>query len=86
PPVPTPVPPTPVSPQPTPAQGAVAPTVPVFQAQAGPGEQVYVVRTGDTLYSIARRFGVTVQAIQQRNNLANPNDIKTGQQLIIPSP
>ncbi|RME32979.1 MAG: LysM domain-containing protein [Thermoflexia bacterium] len=42
--------------------------------------------SGDTLYSIARRFGVTVQALQQRNNLANPNDIKVGQQLIIPAP
>lgn len=86
PPAPTPIAPTPVSPQPTPPQGAVAPTVPVFQAQAAPGEQVYTVRSGDTLYSIARRFGVTVQTIQQRNNLANPNDIKVGQQLIIPSP
>ncbi|MGB9888377.1 MAG: LysM peptidoglycan-binding domain-containing protein [Anaerolineae bacterium] len=82
----SPVSPTPVSPPPTPPQGAVVPTVPVFQAQAAPGEQVYIVRSGDTLYSIARRFGVTVQAIQQRNNLANPNDIKAGQQLIIPSP
>ncbi len=86
PPAPTPIAPTPVSPQPTPPQGAGAPTVPVFQAQAAPGEQVYTVRSGDTLYSIARRFGVTVQTIQQRNNLANPNDIKVGQQLIIPSP
>ncbi len=98
PPAPTPVPPTPVPPTPvppgpspvspaaTPPQGSVAPTVPVFAAQAAPGEQVYIVRSGDTLYSIARRFGVTVQALQQRNNLANPNDIKVGQQLIIPAP
>ncbi len=97
-PAPTPVPPTPVTPTPvtpgaspvspaaTPPQGSVAPTVPVFAAQAAPGEQVYIVRSGDTLYSIARRFGVTVQALQQRNNLANPNDIKVGQQLIIPAP
>ncbi|MBO9371644.1 MAG: LysM peptidoglycan-binding domain-containing protein, partial [Chloroflexi bacterium] len=66
---------------PTPAQGAV----PVVPAQSV-GEQVYVVRSGDTLYSIARRFGVTVQAIQQRNGLADPNNIKVGQQLIIPAP
>lgn len=72
---------TPISPQPTPPQGLL----PVVPAQAA-GEQVYVVRSGDTLYSIARRFGVTVAAIQQRNNLADPNDIKVGQQLIIPSP
>ena len=72
---------TPISPQPTPAQGAI----PVVPAQSA-GEQVYTVRSGDTLYSIARRFGVTVQALQQRNGLADPNNIKVGQQLIIPAP
>jgi N-acetylmuramoyl-L-alanine amidase len=57
----------------------------VVPAQSA-GEQVYTVRSGDTLYSIARRFGVTVQALQQRNGLADPNNIKVGQQLIIPAP
>ncbi|MBC7226643.1 MAG: LysM peptidoglycan-binding domain-containing protein [Thermoflexales bacterium] len=88
PPTPVPVVPSPVSPEATPPQGSVAPTVPVFSAQAapGPGEQVYVVRSGDALFSIARRFGVSLQALQQRNNIVNPNDIKVGQQLIIPAP
>ncbi|MCX8067766.1 MAG: LysM peptidoglycan-binding domain-containing protein [Anaerolineae bacterium] len=88
PPTPVPVVPSPVSPEATPPQGSVAPTVPVFTAQMapGPGEQVYIVRSGDTLYSIARRFGVSLQALQQRNNIVNPDDIKVGQQLIIPAP
>jgi len=72
---------TPTSPQPAPAQGMV----PALPAQSA-GEQVYIVRPGDTLYSISRRFGVSVQAIQQRNGLADPNIIRVGQQLIIPSP
>lgn len=44
----------------------------------------YVVRFGDTLYSIAARFGTTAYAIQLANHLANPNFIWVGQTLIIP--
>jgi LysM repeat protein len=45
---------------------------------------IYVVRYGDTLYSIARRFGVSVQAIAQINSISRPSYIQTGQRLIIP--
>jgi LysM repeat protein len=43
----------------------------------------YRVRPGDTLYSIARRFGTTVWALRQANSLANPNYIYAGQRLWI---
>lgn len=46
--------------------------------------KTYTVRAGDTLVAIATRFGVTVQAIQQLNNLASPDQIYTGQVLKIP--
>jgi LysM repeat protein len=49
-----------------------------------PGPRIYVVRYGDTLSSIARRFGATVGAICQANHLWNPNYIRVGQRLIIP--
>jgi LysM repeat protein len=47
-------------------------------------EQVYTVVRGDTLGSIARRFGTTFTAIAQLNSLADPNLIFVGQQLRIP--
>jgi LysM repeat protein len=46
--------------------------------------QTYVVRQGDTLFSIAQRYGTTVQVIQTANNLPNPNAIYAGQTLQIP--
>jgi LysM repeat protein len=44
----------------------------------------YAVRKGDTLYSIARRHGTTVQALVHANALPNANHIYAGQRLIIP--
>src|SRR5262245_46197818 len=49
-------------------------------------DTVYVVQRGDTLAAIARRFGVSYQAIMQANGIANPNRIYVGQRLIIPMP
>lgn len=43
----------------------------------------YVVKPGDTLYSIARRFGTTVGALATHNGIAPPYTIKAGQTLII---
>jgi LysM repeat protein len=45
--------------------------------------QAHVVRRGETLFSIAARYGTTVQAIVQANGLPNPNYIYAGQRLII---
>lgn len=47
-------------------------------------DPVYVVRRGDTLYSVARRYGTTVNAIVQANGLRNSNWIYVGQRLVIP--
>jgi LysM repeat protein len=64
------------------------PTTPpdiVVNPPAGGGTS-YTVESGDTLFSIAQRFGVTVQAIVDANNLTNPNSLDVGQQLTIPTP
>ncbi|MEO8611743.1 MAG: LysM peptidoglycan-binding domain-containing protein [Chloroflexota bacterium] len=45
----------------------------------------YTVQAGDTLFAIAQRFGVTVQAIVNANNMSNPNNLSLGQELIIPA-
>jgi LysM repeat protein len=50
------------------------------------GGQLYTVKRGDTVYTIARHFGVKMQAIIDANKLSNPDNLKVGQQLIIPSP
>ena len=48
-----------------------------------PQGTVYIVRWGDTLYSIARRFGTTVGALAALNGIAPPYTIKVGQVLIV---
>jgi len=65
--------------------GTPAPTrVPTVPPPGGVGFP-YVVQWGDTVYSIARRFGVPPDAIIRANNLVNPNLIRAGQVLIIPT-
>ena len=43
----------------------------------------YVVQAGNTLSGIAARYGTTVQALAQLNNISNPNLIHVGQVLKI---
>lgn len=45
----------------------------------------YTVKSGDTLYSIAKKYNVTVAALAKANNITNYNLIRVGQVLIIPS-
>ncbi len=44
----------------------------------------YVVKQGDTLYSIARKAGLTVETIQKANNISTTR-LKIGQVLILPA-
>ena len=55
-------------------------------AQSGQpaASRTYAVKAGETLYSIATRYGVTVAAVMQANNISNPNQIYAGQVLQIP--
>jgi membrane-bound lytic murein transglycosylase D len=45
----------------------------------------YRVRGGDTLSSIARRTGTTVDSLIAANDLASPEKIKPGDKLVIPA-
>ncbi len=49
---------------------------------AQPAVQQYVVKQGDTLYSIAKRYQLTVEQLKQYNNLRD-NNIGVGQTLYI---
>lgn len=46
-------------------------------------ENVYIVKSGDTLYGIANRYGVTVNDIKSLNNLTS-NTLSIGQRLKLP--
>ena len=46
--------------------------------------EIYVVKNGDTLYDIARRFSVPVEEIIYANQLQNPALLMVGQALVIP--
>jgi LysM repeat protein len=65
----------------------VAPTLapPTAIPSPTPRYVIYTVRAGDTLSAIARRYGVTVEAIMAANGLTNYT-IRVGQQLKIPVP
>jgi len=74
---------------PTPTPGLTPTPIPTWTPAPtatptpGPGFY-YTVRWGDTLSSIAKRFGTTVDAIASANGLADPNYIRAGQTLFIP--
>jgi len=51
---------------------------------ASGGEQIYVVKSGDNLTRIARRFGTTVQALREANQLRTDR-IRVGDKLKIPA-
>ena len=46
---------------------------------------IYTVKSGDSLYKIARAYGVTIDDIVRVNGLSRPNDLSIGQNLFIPA-
>lgn len=44
----------------------------------------HVIESGESLYTIARRYNVTAQAIVQANGFSSPDKIFVGQRIIIP--
>lgn len=70
-----------------PCAGGVTPVPPTVTVTPVPGcsGTMYTVVAGDTLYSIGRKYGVTVNAILAVNYIPNPNYIWVGQKICIPT-
>jgi LysM repeat protein len=66
----------------TPADTAAE--TPAAPAPPAGDQETYTVQAGDTLAEIAARFGVTIQALVQANNIENVDYIEVGQVLVIP--
>jgi murein DD-endopeptidase MepM/ murein hydrolase activator NlpD len=65
--------------------GAIAPPKPApIGNWSWDGGTAITVVSGDTIDSVARRYGVPAAAIMQANNLTAPATIHAGQQLVIP--
>jgi LysM repeat protein len=71
------------TPLPAAPQSAVVTATPV-PTPVPSGPRVYVVREGDTLWSVAQEHGVTVEELMEANDLEDRNYIWWGQRLVIP--
>ncbi len=72
-----------VTPTATPSPSPTATATP--EVTATPAALVHVVQQGEVLLEIANRYGVSVEAIRQANNLTD-DFLRVGQELIIPLP
>lgn len=48
--------------------------------------QIHVVKSGESLWLLSRRYGVSVSQIVKANGLEYPNQLLVGQALVIPTP
>ncbi len=71
-------------PAPTPTLGPTATVGPGTPSPTPPDFVTYVVQRGDTLISIAQKFGTTPDLIQKANRIQDPTKIQAGQALVIP--
>mgnify|MGYP005842583137 CR=1 FL=1 len=56
-----------------------------FAQDVPQGVTLHIVQRGDSLYKLSRQYNVTIEAIVVLNALENPNVLKVGQRLLIPS-
>lgn len=45
------------------------------------GKRIYVVQRGDTLYSIALKYGLDVNQLAERNGIVEPRELRIGQEV-----
>jgi hypothetical protein len=49
-----------------------------------PPATIHVIQPGDNLWTLARRYGTTVQALMEANDISNTTRLRVGQELLIP--
>jgi len=66
---------------------SVASTSPEPSVSAAPSAQVYVIKAGDTLSKVAKRFGLTLEELLAANKdtITNPDKIAIGDEIVIPT-
>jgi murein DD-endopeptidase MepM/ murein hydrolase activator NlpD len=63
-----------------------SPASPTTSPSDSSASSIYVVQAGDTLFSIATRFGVKMADVALANSIQDANYIYVGQRLLIPTP
>ena len=70
----------------TDAAGDTSAEQPAEEPEPLPPDGVYVVESGDSLFAIALRYGVSVDDIAAANDIEDVDSLEVGQQLVIPEP
>ena len=76
-------------PAPSPSPSAVVATpTPEPTPEPAPTAQVYLIKEGDTLSRVAKKFGLTLDQLLEANSetIKNPDRISVGDEVIIPAP
>lgn len=67
-----------------PTKKVVADAPPKTVAKASSARS-HTLKSGETLYRLSTKYGVSVAAIQKANNIKNPNSMRDGMKLVIPA-
>jgi membrane-bound lytic murein transglycosylase D len=76
---------TPERPAAAPARPAPASARPAAERAAAGRRRTHTVAAGETLFGLARRYGVSTDAIRRANDLAS-DQLRAGQTIVIPAP
>ncbi|MDZ4401613.1 LysM peptidoglycan-binding domain-containing protein [Prosthecobacter sp.] len=67
-----------------PTKKTTADAPPKSAAKATPA-RTHILKSGETLYRLSSKYGVSVATIQKANNIKNPNAMRDGMKLVIPA-
>ena len=71
--------------QPAPPKPQVQATAPTKKPAANGGKHLHEVKRGETLFSIAKKYGMKRDELRRLNNLSKNDSIQLGQKLIVTS-